>query len=547
MQKINNLREIFDVIIANNPKRIAYKIREGEGVRDIFNPEFYADVRGLAAYIILKNKKCCAVIGENSYKQQICYYAAIYAGAVVVPVDKELTPKEMTYIIKTAKCDLIMCGDTHDDVLEDIIEELKDVESFLFASDKSRKVKEGWMESFIEKGKEYVSKNINIFDHINVEPTDVCQYVFTSGTTGTSKGVMLSHKNILSVVKSCDELKAVSTDVMAILPMHHTLQSTLGCTYVHYINSTISINNSIKHIVQNMGLFKPTDFICVPLVVETLHDKIWSSVREAGKEKAFKKLTALSKFLMRFGIDVRKVLFKKIHKTFGGSMKSFFCGGAPLNKDVASNVHAWGFDVYIGYGITECAPLITRNTSNKESKFGSCGIAISCNKFKVYNPDENGDGEIWIKGDNVMLGYLDNPEATEEVMQDGWYKTGDVGKLDKDGFLYITGRMKNLIVLSNGKNIYPEEVEEFLYKIPEIKEVVVFGEKNEVGQEIGIAAEIFPNFDYAEAKGIKDIQNVISKSVDALNESLPYYKRISNVIYRDVEFKKTTTKKIKRH
>ena len=547
MPKINNLRELFDVIIANDTQRIAYMIREGEGVRNISNPEFYDDVRGLAAYILSQNKKCCAVIGENSYKQQVCYYATMYAGAVVVPIDKELTPAEMSYIIRTAKCDLIMCGDTHDDVLEDILEEIKGVDSCLFAPDRSKKVKEGMMESFLEIGKEYVKNNIKIFDGIKTDPDSACQYVFTSGTTGTSKGVMLSHKNIISNVHSCFILKAVSNNIMALLPMHHTLQSTLGCTLVHYMGSTISINNSLKLIVQNMNMFKPTDFVCVPLILETLHDKIWTSVRESGKESAFKKMMATSKFLLKFGIDIRRTLFKKIHKTFGGKMETFFCGGALLNRDVASDLHAWGFNMYIGYGITECSPLITHNVTNREDKFSSCGIEMSCNKYKIDKPDENGDGEILVKGDNVMIGYLDNKEATDAVMEDGWYKTGDIGKLDKDGFLYITGRKKNLIVLSNGKNIYPEEVEEFLCKIPEIKEVVVFGEKNDVGQEIGIAAEIFPNFDYAEKVGIKDIEKAINTGIDKLNDVLPYYKRISNVIYREVEFKKTTTKKIKRH
>lgn len=547
MIKLKNLREIFDLVIAPTPQKVAYEIRIGDGIRTISNEEFLKDVKALAAILISKDTKCCAIIGENSYKQQVCYYAAIYAGAIVVPIDKELTASEMSYIVKAAKSDMIFCGDTHEDMIEDILKDTGKIEYHIFLSDKSDKIKEGNVEQLLVVGNEMVEKDEKLFDSIKVGSDDVCMYVFTSGTTGVSKGVMLSHNNILANVECCIELKVVKKKVLAILPMHHTIQSTLGCTHVHAAGSIISINNSVKQFAQNMRLFKPTDLICVPLVLETMHQNVWSTVREAGKEGAFKTMMKLSKALLKVGIDMRKVFFKKIHVGFGGELLSFFCGGALLDPRVASDLHAWGFNMYIGYGITECSPLITHNTSNIESKFGSCGIPLSCNELKLIDKNEEGDGEIAVKGANVMLGYLDNPKATEEAFEDGWYKTGDIGRFDKDGFLYITGRKKNIIVLSNGKNIYPEEVEGFVSKYDEVKEIVVFGGRNELGHEVAVEAEIFPNYDYAKANKIEDIKSVIDNIILDVNESLPYYKRITNVIYREVEFAKTTTKKIKRH
>lgn len=547
MVKLITLRDIFDKVIPANLERIAYQIKTRKGLRDISNREFLSDIRGLAAYVYSKDVKCCAVIGENSYKQQVCYYAPSYAGAIIVPIDKELTAREMANIINASKCDMILCGDTHEDMLPDILAETGDIKTHVFLSDNENETIAGNVEQLIIEGAEIISKNAAIFDYINVDPNSVYTYVFTSGTTGVSKGVMLSHQNIIRNVESCIGLNVVSSRLMAILPMHHTLQSTLGCTIPLVIGATICINNSIKMFAQNLKVFKPYDLICVPLVIETMHQNVFATVREAGKEKAFRAMMKVSRLLRRVGIDMRKVFFKKVHVAFGGNLKTFFCGGALLDPKVARDINDWGFNMYIGYGITECSPLITQNTSRIDSRFGSCGVPLDCNIIKLVDKDENGDGEIWVKGANVMLGYLDNPEATAEVLEHGWFKTGDIGRYDKHGFLYITGRKKNLIVLSNGKNIYPEELEGFFAKYNEIKEIIVSGDKNDVGQEVTISAEIFPNYDYAKEQKIEDVESVINSIVDKVNEDLAYYKRISSVVYRQEEFAKTTTKKIKRH
>ena len=545
--RLKNLREIFDILLPKTPDRIAYKIRKGDSVRDISCKEFVSDVRDLAAFIYSKDIKVCAVIGENSYKQQIAYYATTYAGAIVVPIDKELTVREIATIINMSKSTILFCGDTHEDMVDEIKSLCNNIDTHIFLSDKSEKVVEGNMEHLMVLGNELIAKNNQIFDYIKINPDEPSTYVFTSGTTGVSKGVMLSHKNIITDVDAAIDLKVVGDSSMAILPMHHTLQSTLCCTLSHVLGATVSVNNSIKLFAQNLKIFKPTDLVCVPMVLESMHTNVWNAVRESGKEKSFKFLIKVSNFLRHIGIDMRKVFFKKIHENFGGRLKTFFCGGALLDPLVAQDMCDWGFGMYIGYGITECSPLITHNTTNRRSKFSSCGIPINCNKLKLMDINESGDGEIWVKGDNVMLGYLDNPEATAEVLEDGWYKTGDIGRFDKDKFLYITGRKKNIIVLNNGKNIYPEELEGHLNKYPEVKEVIVFAEKNDVGQEVSISAEIFADYEYAELMKIEDIKKTIEEIVEKENQDLAYYKRITNVIHKETEFEKTTTRKIKRH
>ncbi len=544
MEKIKNIREIFDIVIPKNPKHIAYMFRNSDGYSEVTNEKFLSDVKSLAAVIATANSKCCAVIGENSYKWQVCYYAAIYADSIVVPIDNQLSEPEVATILSAAKCDMILYGATHDDLVEPYIEQ-NNITAYKFLADKSDKVKANSMEEAIEKGAEINDKNHELFDNIVTNTNDVMSYVFTSGTTGTSKGVMLSHQNIISNCYSAIELKVVGDRTFACLPMNHTMQSSLGCTLSLMKGTTIAINNSIKHFAENLKIFHPTDLPCVPLILETMHQNIWKAVRESGKEKTVRRIMSLSRFLMKIGIDMRKVFFKKIHDTFGGKLTTFFCGGAMVDADVAKDMYDFGFKMYIGYGITECSPLISANVFNR--KFKSCGTKITCCEMKIIDPAEDGSGEICVRGHNVMLGYLDNPEATADVMDLNWFKTGDLGKFDKEGFLYITGRKKNLIVLSNGKNIYPEEIEDKINKHNEVKEVVVSANSMEVGKETTIQAEIFPNFDYLESEGIKNYEETINKIIEQVNETLPYYKRVVKVTFRMEEFEKTTTRKIKRH
>lgn len=547
MQKITDLRQLIDLVLPKNPQGIAFMIREGEGVRSIRNSEFVDDVRALAASLMRYDTTKIAVTGENSYKWVVCYMAAIYRGFVVVPIDKDLSNEEIKTIITTSETGILLFGDSHEDIIAPILEQFPQIESYNFYRDTSKTIQRGSVEELIEQGREILKSSPAIFDSIKVNPNEMCTIVFTSGTTGTGKGVMISHHNILSDLDSSKEVLFIGPVQMAILPMHHTFQSNLGIILCLYSGSTMAINNSIKFFAQNLKLYAPTDLLCVPLVLETMYANMWSTIKESGKEPLVRAMVRFSNFLMKIGIDVRRKLFKKIIDGTGGKLIDIFCGGALLDADVARGMISFGFNVHIGYGITECSPLIAGNVSFVPSKMGSCGFPFSCNELKLVDVDENGDGEIWVKGSNVMLGYYKNEEATREVMQDGWFKTGDIGRYDKDGYLYITGRKKNVIVLTNGKNIYPEELETLILKSPLVKESAVYSVRGEKGEEGTIAAEIFPDFDYAQKNSIENVEEQVNDLINNINLNLPYYKRIVAVKFRENEFEKTTTKKIKRH
>lgn len=547
MQEITDLRQLIDIVLPKNPEAIAFMIRDGEGVRKIKNSEFIDDVRSLTASLMKYDTTKIAVIGENSYKWVVCYMAAIYRGFVVVPIDKDLSDVEIKTIITTSQSEIVLFGDSHEDLISPILEEFPQIKSHNFYSDNYKKCPIGSVEEAIEHGRELLKSSPNMFDDIKVDSKEVYSIVFTSGTTGTGKGVMLSHENVLSNLKSSREMVRIGAVQMAILPMHHTFQSNLGIILCMYCGSTMAINNSIKFFAQNLKLYEPTDLLCVPLVLETMYANIWNTIRESGKESIVRTMIRFSDFLMKIGIDIRRKLFNKIIAGTGGKLIDIFCGGALLDADVARGMISFGYNINIGYGITECSPLISGNVSRIPSKMGSCGFPFTCNELKLVGVDEDGDGEIWVKGSNIMLGYYNNEEATKNVMEDGWFKTGDIGRHDKDGYLYITGRKKNVIVLNNGKNIYPEELETLILKSPLVKESAVYSIIGEKGEEGTIAAEVFPDFDYAKKNNIENIKEQINDLINNINLNLPYYKRIVSVKFRDNEFEKTTTKKIKRH
>lgn len=542
MDKINNVVELIDRAEKLFGDKTLFQIRNRESFDKITYNEFIKDVRALATYFHKNNYsyKHIGVIGENSYEYAVTYYATIYCGSVIVPIDKDLTPNEISSLITMSDISYLVYSSAYDESIESIIAEHQDV---IFTKI-TKKAKEGTLLDLIAKGKAIVAEE-GVFK-ANPDYKSMCEIVLTSGTTGVSKGVMLSHENLLTNIESCYEIIPFKVTTLSLLPMHHTFESTLGVMLTIYQGTTVSINNSVKYISQNMKLFRPTDLLVVPLITETLYNNIWKSIRESGKEKTVKTMLSISRFLLKIGIDMRKVFFKKILDAFGGRLQSLFCGGALLDKDVAIGLYEFGINVYIGYGITECSPIISGNISLRPSKYGSCGQTLSCCEIKIVDKNENGEGEILVKGPNVMLGYYKNPEATAEVMEDGWYKTGDIGKYDKDGFLYITGRKKNVIVLKNGKNIYPEELEGYLSKIKYVQECLVTA-KNEGLEQTAIQAELFLDQELIESERIEDAEAFVSKEIEKLNDTLAYYKRITNVSYRDTEFNKTTSRKIKRH
>lgn len=527
----DTIPQLIDYAAEKHSHAVAFKIRKGDGFYTISYKDFIADVKRLAGFLRSKNIKDehVSILGENSYEWVVYYFGIIYSGNIVVPIDKDLTSDEVETILKMSNASHIFYSLNYDETVEPVIERLTDVE-FLPTSKKS-------FGRYLEQGGADIEVNGAAFNN-ECAADDMFSMFFTSGTTGVSKGVMISHKNIISDIVACRVYISEYGSTLSVLPMHHTFELSLGVVLAVFTGTAISINNSIKHFSQNLKLFKPTFLLIVPLILETIYNNIWEGIRSSGKEPLIKFMIKVSRFLLSMGIDVRKVFFKKVHDVFGGKLENIFCGGAAIDPEVAKGVYDFGIGLNIGYGITECSPMVTANCYHIRSKYDSCGTAISCCEVKIDSPDENGDGEILIKGDNVMKGYYNNPEATAEVLKDGWYYSGDIGRMKDDNFLYITGRKKSLIVLKNGKNIYPEEIESYVLKIDGVIECVV-GAEEVHGEELYLKAEIYPDL------GVSTKEAIISE-IEVLNDKMPFYKRIVETTFRDEEFPKTTTKKIKR-
>lgn len=544
MNNYNNLRELLLFALDNYKDNNAFNIRNKEGYYSITYQTYVTDALKLAQSLV--NKGYCgkhiALIGENSYEWVVSYMAIVSAGCVVVPIDKELTVSEIVNIVKTSDSEALFYSSAYVDAALEVNAELK-IETYLTDKPQSKHAHQTLSELIsLVADSSYIEK----INEVKLDSEAMCSIVYTSGTTGMSKGVMLSHTNLLSDAKACFKIAKFGGNRFSVLPMHHTYEFTLGMLFGMAQGCTTSINNSIKYVAQNLKIFAPTDLIIVPLIAETLYNAVWTTIRKSGKEKLVKRMIKISNCLLKVGIDLRKVFFKKVHESLGGRVHNIFCGGAHIDPAIAQGYLDFGFYFNIGYGITECSPLIAGNVFFKRDKMASCGKAIECNDIKIEDPNEDGEGHIIVKGVNVMLGYYKNQQTTDSVIVDGWFHTGDIGKYDKDGFLYITGRTKNLIVLKNGKNIYPEELEGYIYQSPYVKEVVVYALGGTVGDEVRMGAEIFPNAERLEEDKISDYKSVILNEIANVNNSLPYYKRISHTTFRDSEFDKTTTKKIKR-
>lgn len=554
-----NLRQIT---LSNNqkrPEKLVFKYLDGKGgVAELTYADFHYRCEKTISAIRkhgLEGKRI-AVIGETCPEWVEMFCAVISAGSVVIPFDKELLVNEIKGFIEISKADAIFLAPKYSKKYTELKEAgaLDRLEYIISAN-------------LDELGETDDTRVISLDDFIadaepeNILPSeimrkksrgDMCIMLFTSGTTGSSKCVMLSERNIIACVNSaCDSVNFTENDVtMSVLPMHHTYELAITIAEMMY-GVTICINDNLKHVLKNLKLFKPTGMVLVPLFVTTFNKKIWDEVRKKGKEKQLKLGMTASNTLRYVGVDVRRKLFGDILEAFGGNLCKIICGGAAMDPSLMKMFDSIGIELCEGYGITECSPLIAVNPYYKR-KFGSVGPAVpSCEvKIDAETTDEHGRiiGEILVKGENVMIGYYDNPEANLEVFtDDGWFRTGDLGYMDNEGYIYITGRKKSVIVLNNGKNVFPEEIEEYLSKIENIKECVVVGRDKGDGSEVMLTAVIFPDFAaYPEDEPIDAIAEDIKSQVLSLNRSLPSFKQIRNIDIRKTEFEKTTTKKIKR-
>ncbi len=500
----------------------------------------------------LKGKRI-AIVGESCPEWVMTYIATLSIGSVSVPLDKELAVEELFSFLSISDANAIVftksfCGKFKDKILNsqnDMLfipidcddDELLACKNVILYKD------------VLKSGKETVSEGYTPSDYTVSD--EMREMLFTSGTTGTSKCVMLSEKNVISCVNSAVATVDFSKEdvIVSVLPLHHTYELAVMIAALS-LGATVCINDSLKYVLRNFKLFKPTGLVLVPLFVNTMYKKIMDEAKKTGQLKKMKFGMTLSSGLRKFKIDIRKKLFGQVLDAFGGRLSKIICGGAALNPEFADTFEKFGVNIYEGYGITECSPLISVNPFTAPKR-GSVGPTVPSCEAKIDGTSTNGqgfiEGEILVKGDNVMLGYYKNEEATKEVFtDDGYFRTGDVGYMDKDGYIYITGRKKSVIVLENGKNVFPEEIEEYLTNIDTIAESVVVGRKD--GESVVLTAIIYPAFDKFEKDAdINTIADSIKASINTMNKKLPSFKQVRNIELRQNEFEKTTSRKIKRY
>lgn len=554
---IDDMRSLVEEAAQNFPEDIAISYKEHYSDKEVKRVSFTQwrdDVRSIGTELIARGlrEKTIALIGENSYGWCCSFFAIMAIGSVVVPVDKDLNIDDIKGIIDTTESEALIFGKASEDKISEILSNKGfSTVSKLFSIADSSKIADiqevTSLNSLIVAGAKRYADGDNSYYDYKIDTNKLASIVFTSGTTGKGKGVMLSQANIgLDMTLGMYNFD-ITKKTLHVLPPHHTFGSTVN--YVGHLSQgcEVYISSGIKHVSDEIREQQPTHLILVPAFLEVMNKKIWAAARKGGKEGLLKGMMALSNFLRKFGIDIRRKLFKSVLTPFGGKLEMIICGGAKLDEDIIRTFDSIGITVLNGYGITECAPLISANR-NKYQKPGSVGTPILACRVKIDNPDENGEGEICVKGPNVMLGYFKNPEATAEVFdKDGFFHTGDYGRLDEEGWIYITGRKKNLIILSNGKNIYPEELEADLQKIEGVSEVVVYAGESKVQKDkITIVAEIYPDFDLLKARGVENPQSYFDDQVKLINSKLPVYKAIKRVKLRDTEFQKNTSRKIVR-
>ena len=552
--------DMLDLVrqLSNHGDKIAYKYYVGKEIKSLTYVEVQTMVHECAAAFDsmgLKGQRV-AVIGDTSPQWITTYMAAMSAGCVVVPMDKELDVAEICKFLDMVEAKAIVYSKSFNEKFVDAIQNnTTGVQYFIPVTpvhDSSFDAKIISFEDVLAKGRARIAAEG--YDYPAVEDHEaMAEMLFTSGTTGTSKCVMLSQKNVFAAVNAACETVCFTPDdvIMSVLPVHHTYE--LMCVLAASLYGIeICINDSLRHVMKNLQIFKPTGLVLVPLFLNTMYKKIWSEAERTKKDGVLKLALATSKTLLSVGIDARRKLFKTVLNSFGGRLDHIICGGAKLNPDLIAAFEDFGISVFEGFGITECSPL-TNVTPYYNRKYGSIGPSVPCCRNRIADAQmgEHGymEGELQIKGDNVMLGYYNNPEANAAAFtEDGWFRTGDVAYMDEEGFVYITGRMKSVIVLENGKNVFPEEIEEYLNDVDTIAECVVVGRKAEDSDEVILTVVAYPNYEkLPTGASEEEIREIIHKQIMQINRRLPSFKQMKDLEIRSTEFEKTTSKKIKRH
>jgi long-chain acyl-CoA synthetase len=560
LYEVDQISTLKDMII-NSEKKFGDKpafLKKVPGI-DNYVPVTYKqykkDVDALGTKLIdlgYKDEKI-VIIGENRYEWSCSYLAVVNGVGVVVPLDKELPENEIELSVNRAEASLVIFSPKLIDKIDNLYSKLPTVKEYIVMDDESSDDRFVAFGKLLKDGHELLDKGDDRFTSSEIDPEEMKILLFTSGTTDVAKAVMLSHRNICeNLMAMCSMTYIDENDVfLSILPIHHTYECTCGFLCPLYRGSTVAYCEGLRHIAKNMAEAKVTIVLGVPLVFESMYKKIWDGIRKAKQEKKVRFAIRLNNFLKILGMDKSKNMFEKIHASFGGHLRLLISGAAAIDPEVAKGFRDLGILFIQGYGLTECAPIVALNR-NVDFKDAAAGLPMPGVDIVIDNPDENGIGEIIVKGPNVMLGYYKDEAATKQVIDSkGYFHTGDLGYMDKEKFVYITGKKKNVIVTKNGKNIFPEEIEYLLLKSPYIQEVLVYA-SDEAGDTI-VKANIFPNFEKIEEdfkNGVissDNVEAIIQSEIKNVNKQLVNYKSIRGFNIRETEFSKTTTRKIKRY
>ncbi|MGI6777267.1 MAG: AMP-dependent synthetase/ligase [Acetivibrionales bacterium] len=559
VRHINSLKGMLESSVKLFSNKAAFLVKNNE--TDTYEPitykQFYQEVEWLGTAFIdmgLGSKRI-ALIAENRYEWAVSYLAAVNGTPIIVPIDKELPQNEIENLIRKSQASaVIFSGNKRDDILN-ISPNLDFVDFYIDMDADESKDNFLSFRELLEKGRRLVQTGDSRFKDVEIDVEAMRILLFTSATTDKSKAVMLCHRNICSNLMDMVSMTYIGPDdiFLSVLPLHHTYECTCGFLCPLYCGSAVAFCEGLRHIPKNLQQSKATVMLGVPLIFEAMYRRIWNQAsKKPGMSRKLRVAVILSNFLRMFNINITKKVFSPIHDTFGGNIRLFVSGAAGIDPQVAKGFRDFGIAFIQGYGLTECSPIVALNR-DVDFKDSSAGLPLPNIQIKIDKPDSEGVGEILVKGPSIMLGYYDSSVDNKKAFEGGWFHTGDLGYMDKEKFVYITGRKKNVIVTKNGKNIYPEEIETLLNRSPYIKECLVYGDKDPNSGDVAVSAEILPDMDYIEEKfkenipSQQEIHIMIQNEIKAVNKSLVIYKHIKHFNLREDEFAKTTTKKIKRY
>ena len=532
-----------------------FKTEEKGKFRTITHKEFRENINALGTTLIqmgLKDKRI-ALISENRYEWELSYLAVAAGVGVIVPLDKALPDNELESLILRSQVEAIIYSSKYDAIMNTLREKKNTNLKYFISMDLEENTQGIYAEkALVEKGKKLLADGNKTYIDAKIDAEKMGIMLFTSGTTAMSKAVMLSHKNLVTNVMDIIQRFDLTDEdrFLSFLPLHHVFECTVGFLYPISIGGSIAFCEGVKHMAENIKEFEITAMISVPAVFDIIYRKVMKTIEKKGKLANLEKGKKVSQFLLKMKIDLRKQLFKEVHESLGPKLKLVVTGGAALDPETEKGFNDLGFDVEQGYGLTETAPVIAAETP-KCRRLGSIGKKFPSVEVKIDDPDEEGIGELMAKGPSIMLGYYENEEATKSALEsDGWFHTGDLARIDKDGYIYISGRKKSVIVLNNGKNVFPEEIETLLNKVEGIKETFVFEKKEDDG-DVKVCVEIVYDKELIKElyniEGEENIKEFLWDKVKEVNKLMPKYKYVREMVITEEPLIKTTTLKIKRH